>query len=252
MAKATLYRTRFGGDIVTEFLPPARHSNKVAILTPGAPGYAGGKGELMQLLSKKGYWSFLPRYRGTWESDGTFLEIPPDQDVLAVIDGLSGEFSDLWSGSEYRVHEPEIYLIGGSFGGAAAILASRDPRVKKAAAISAVVDWRKQENTLEPLHLMSEYVPKAFGSAYRADPAAWMKLAAGGFYNPAEEIATIDGTKLLLIHAKNDMVVHFAPAEAFAKEVGARFVALSYDGHMGVGVAHEAHIWKHIERFFKS
>ncbi len=246
-----LFRTRFANEIVTEFLPPAHHSNKVVIITSGCPGYPGGKVELMALLAKKGYWSFLPRYRGTWESDGTFLDVPPDKDVLDIMNEVSTPFFDFWSGSEYVVRDPEFYLLGGSFGGPAALLASRDPRVKKAATISSVVDWRKQENTLEPLHLMSEYVPKAFGQAYRADPSVWHKLAEGTFYNPAEVQHEIDGKKLLMIHAKNDMVVHIAPAETFAKEVGAQFVKLSYEGHMGASHAKEPRLFKRIEQFFK-
>lgn len=246
-----LYRTRFAEDIVTEFQPPLRESKKAVIITSGCPGFPGGKTELMHLLAKKGYWSFLPRYRGTWESDGTFLEISPDQDVIDVMDGIGKPFMDFWSGAEYLVHEPEFYLIGGSFGGPASLLASRDPRVKKAAVLSSVVDWREQENTLEPLHLMSEYVPKAFGQAYRADPLVWHKLAVGNFYNPKDVQDTIDGSKLLMIHAKNDMVVHFAPAEKFAREVGATFVPLTYQGHMGAGAAKESYAWKHIEKFFK-
>jgi cephalosporin-C deacetylase-like acetyl esterase len=39
-------------------------------------------------------------------------------------------------------HSPdELFVIGGSFGGAAAILASLDPRVTKVIANCPVVDW---------------------------------------------------------------------------------------------------------------
>jgi len=48
------------------------------------------------------------------------------------------------------------------------------------------------------------------------------------------------------------MVVHFAPALEFAKSVGAQFVALSYDGHMGVGAAGEPKLFRRIEKFFRT
>lgn len=248
---ASIMRTRFGGAIIAEFMPPVRASNKVVILSTGAPGYPGSKGKVMEHLAQQGYWSFVPRYRGTWESDGTFLEFSPHEDILLIMDELAQPFQELWSGTDYTISNPEFYLIGGSFGGPAAILASRDARVKKAAAISPVVNWKEQENTIEPLHLMSEYVPKAFGPMYRAEPKVWEKLAAGNFYNPYDEKESIDGKKLLLIHSKDDVVVHFHPAEEFAKEIGARFVALRYKGHMGAGKAAERYIWKHIAPFFK-
>jgi|CXWL01.1.fsa_nt_gi pimeloyl-ACP methyl ester carboxylesterase len=248
-----IYRTRFRSGIVAEFLPPQKESSqKVAILAPGAPGYPGSKVELMMLLSRKGFFTFLPRYRGTWESDGTFLEHSPHEDIVSMIDELQLGFQDVWSSAEYRIHAPEVYLIGGSFGGAASILASRDSRVKKAVGISAVTDWRDQQHTVEPLNLMSEYVEKAFGPTYRGVPYAWEKLTRGDFYNPTHEQTSIDGKKLLLIHAKDDKVVHANPAELFAKVTGAKFVLLSSGGHMGVGSAKEQKIWKHIEKFFNA
>ena len=236
---------------MTEFLPPLRKSNKVVILSVGAPGYPGGKEALMRHLAHKGYWSFIPRYRGTWESDGTFLEHSPEEDIRILMDEITKPFQDMWSTTEYVISSPEIYLIGGSFGGPAAILGSRDVRVVKAVAISPVIDWRAQENTVEPLHLMSEYVPKAFGSMYRADPQVWEKLSEGNFYNPIDEKESIDGKKLLIIHSKDDVVVHFGPAQSFAKDVGATFVPFLYKGHMGAGSAVESFIWKHIDKFFK-
>jgi len=245
-------RTRFGRDIVAEFMPPARPSNKVAILTAGAPGYPGGKEALMHLLATRGYFVIVPRYRGTWESSGTFLEYPPSDDVIMIIDELPVGFRDVWSSAEYRIENPEVYLIGGSFGGAAAILASRDERVKKAATISAVTDWKDQEHTVEPLDMMSSFVPNAFGSMYGTQPDVWKKLAAGEFYNPTFEQDSIDGKKLLLIHAKDDRVVHLDPAVAFAAKTGAKLITLSYGGHMGVGNALEPRIWRCIEKHFKA
>jgi pimeloyl-ACP methyl ester carboxylesterase len=247
-----IFRTRFARDIVAEFIPPVGTSNKVAILSSGAPGYPGGKRELMEMLSKRGYWAIVPRYRGTWESDGTFLEFPPSEDIKLIMDEVSVEFTDLWSGTEHRVHNPEFHLLGGSFGGPSAVLNSADPRVKKAVAISSVVDWREQVHTVEPLALMNEFVPKAFGMAYRAGEDAWQKLAEGNFYNPVTKREAVDGAKLLFIHAADDRVVHAAPARTFAKEIGAQYVELSSGGHMGVGKAHEPQLWKHIEKFLKT
>lgn len=244
-------RCRFSSGIVADFLPPdGLTHNKVVIITPGAPWYPGAMTDLWKLLSERGYFTFVIRYRGTWESQGMFLEHSPHEDILQVIDELSHGFRDTWSTAEYRIHNPEVYLIGGSFGGAAAILASRDERVKKAVAISAVVDWRMQEHTVEPLDLMDSFVREAFGPAYRPIPDAYKKLAQGDFYNPQQVIDSIHGDKLLLIHSKDDKVVPFAPAEAFAKKTGATFIPLNNFGHMGAGSASLPKLWNPINRFF--
>lgn len=250
MQRLPTSRTRFGPDIVAEFMPPEQPSSKVLIMTTGCPGYPGGKEEVMDFYARRGYWVIIPRYRGTWESGGSFLEYAPSEDVVTVMDHL-GAFEDLWSGAKHSIHDPEVYLIGGSFGGPAAILASRDTRVKKAATISAVTDWTDQEHTAEPLDVMSAYLPAAFGMTYRGEPNAYLKLAKGDFYNPMHEKETIDGTKLLLIHAKDDRVVHPGPAEVFARETGAAIVLLPSGGHMGAGKAALPQIARHIERHFK-
>lgn len=246
------FRTRFGSDIVAEFRPAPYESRKVAILLAGCPGYPMGKRDLSLLLHRKGFLVIIPAYRGTWESGGSFLEFPPSDDVEMIISQLPEGFVDLWSGGTYSMKDPEVYLFGGSFGGAAALIASKHPSVKKAVSISGVVDWADQEHTVERLDVMAEYLPKAFGSAYRSsDPDAYMKLAKGDFYSPLREKASLDGSKLLFIHAKDDRIVHSAPAKALAAELGSRYVELKGDTHMGVGAAADPKLWKHIERHLK-
>lgn len=244
------YRTRFGPDIVAEFMPSEKPSHKVVLIASGAPGYPGGKEDLMELLAKKGYWSIVPRYRGTWESNGVFLEEPPSDDLITVMDQIPGGFRDLWGGGDFRISNPEFYLIGGSTGGAAALIASRDTRVKRAALISCVVDWRGQATTMEPLDLMNEYVPNAFGTAYRTAPDAWSRLARGEFFNPIDHEAEYTPDKLLFLHSKDDLVVHAWHAEDLAARIGARFVMLDGYGHMGARSAMKPELWKHIAHHF--
>ncbi|MBU6323268.1 MAG: alpha/beta fold hydrolase [Patescibacteria group bacterium] len=257
-------RTRFAQDIVCEFLPPARKSDKVVILAGGAPAYPGKNGKLMAFFAEAGYWVFVPRYRGTWESGGVFLKHSPAEDLVAVMDGIAKGFVDYASRAKFRVPHAKYFLIGSSFGGPAVILASRDRRVSKAVALSPVTDWTKQEGTAEPLELMSELVPLTFGEAYRAHPGVWKKLAKGDFYNPACELSKMKarpktrtsdvlvfGKKLLIIHAKDDGVVPFAPAQEFAKAAGAAFVALRKGGHLGLGALVKPRIRARVGPFLK-
>src|SRR3989344_1145741 len=117
-------RTKFKKEIVAEFLAPARKrirqahrkSNKVIIICGGMPSYPGKKEDLMMWLSKKGFWVFIPRYRGTWESGGEFLKISPHRDIIDVMDGIQKGFTDLWNHTKYQVLDPNFYLVGYSFG----------------------------------------------------------------------------------------------------------------------------------------
>jgi alpha-beta hydrolase superfamily lysophospholipase len=250
--KSTKYllRTRIKNDIVCEFLPPARPSDKVIILCGGMPSYPGGRKELCEFLSQKGYWAFVPRYRGTWESGGSFLKTSPERDVLDIIAQLPRGFSDLWSGKPYKIARPEIYLIGSSFGGAAVILASRDPRVRRAIAFSPVTDWRAETKT-EPVAELERFTRAAFGGAYRGTKKDFNRLKTGKFYNPAHEAAVIDGAKLLIFHARDDKVIYARTSTKFARATGARLVVLKHGGHLSTSNTMAPKFWKTINRFIR-
>ena len=244
-----ILRTRFKKDIVCEFLPPAKSSRKVIILCGGMPGYP-GKTAVPEFLSKKGYWVFVPRYRGSWESGGSFLKVSPHRDVLDLIDELPRGFHDLWSGKMHKIARPEIYLIGASFGGAAVILASRDPRVRRAVAFSPITDLRV-ETKAEPVSKLVAFTAAAFGNGYRGTARDWNKLRTGKFYNPMHEAASIDGAKLLIFHAKDDGLVYAKTSAVFAHATGARLVLLPHGGHLSLSNTMAPKFWKPIERFFK-
>src|SRR5580704_9310690 len=135
-----MFRTRFKDQIVAEFLPPlrARKTQELIILCDGMPSIP-RKQPLSEFLAAKGFWVIYPRYRGAWESSGQFLAKSPHQDILDIIDDLPKhdlpkdelpkEIEELAFGRHFRLAPDKIFVIGGSFGGAAAILASLHPRV---------------------------------------------------------------------------------------------------------------------------
>ncbi len=241
-------RTVFADDIVTEFFPAEDpQSTKVAIFCDGAPSTPGKK-KLMLFFRKKGYWTFHPRYRGSWESQGTFLEHSPVRDVTDVIDGLSEAFTDVWSQETFQVNANDIIVVGGSFGGPAAILASRDHRVRKAIGIAPVVDWT-EESEDEPLSEFFRIITAGYPGAYRPVSDALEKLSSGDFYNPVLEKEHIDGGKLLLIHAQDDRVVLHDPVERFAKDVNATFISKNNGGHLSSSIITKWTVWPKIKRF---
>src|SRR5579862_6555492 len=166
-----MFRTRFAREIVTEFLPPLRATtrHRVIILCDGMPSIP-RKQPLAEFLAAKGYWVFYPRYRGAWESSGQFLQSSPHLDILDVLGGLQKEFREFAFGKRFRFEPDEIYVIGGSFGGAAAILCSLDERVNKVIANCPVVDWailagEQKKETSNPSY--AAYIREAFGEGYR-------------------------------------------------------------------------------------
>lgn len=225
-------RTRFAKDIICEFLPPLRKikHDKVIIFCEGHPGIP-GKQTLMEFYARKGYWVFVPRYRGSWESDGKFLKRSPHLDILDVLNGLKKNFVDFWSNKKYIINPKHISIIGHSFGGPAALLLSKDPRINKVIGLAPVVDWQAPSET-EPLDWLFTFTKNAFGNAYRVTKKDWYKLKNGKFYNPTGNPDKIAAKKVLLIHAKDDNIVSYKSVEKFAITHTIPLVTLKKGGHL--------------------
>ena len=251
-----MFRTRFARDIVTEFLPPAGSgkSHRAIVLCDGMPSIP-RKQSLAEFLAAKGYWVFYPRYRGAWESGGEFLERSPHEDILDVIGGLTREFRELAFGRRFRLHADEVFVIGGSFGGAAAILSSLDDRVKRVVANCPVVDWgilRKSEKAETSNPSYATYIRGAFGNGYRLSDRNWKKLYGGGrFYNPAHHVDEIDPSKIMLFHAQDDPHIPYQSVAKFAKRTGVKLKLLRRGGHLSTDMIVRKY-WGTIRGFFEN
>jgi pimeloyl-ACP methyl ester carboxylesterase len=250
-----MFRTRFKKEIVAEFLPPARELKKqrVILLCDGMPSMP-RKQPLSQFLSKKGYWVFYPRWRGAWESDGRFLERPPQKDLSDIIDELPKGVRESAFGQKFKLSPDEIFVIGGSFGGTAAVLASLDPRVKKVIANCPVVDWsilraEQQKETSNKSYVA--YIREAFGNGYRLSEKNWNKLHTGTFYNPLHHIKELTPTKILMFHAKDDPYIPWKSVSTFASSAGIKLHLLARGGHLGTEYIVQKY-WPQIKRFFES
>ena len=192
------------------------------------------KNRLLDFFWNKGFAVYYMRYRGTWESRGVFLKKSPDLDIIDVIDELPKTLT-------------KIILVGGSFGGPAVILASRDPRVSKVIALCPVVSWNpKTHGPRETMKAFNQSVREDFGMVYRGDIS---KLGRNGFYEPVSHVDTIDGSKITIIHARDDDSVRYVPVERFANIIGANFIPLKTGGHLSRATIMKPAIWKKIVKY---
>jgi dipeptidyl aminopeptidase/acylaminoacyl peptidase len=245
-----LLRTRFAKDIVTEFAVPSRPSRKVIILCGGMPSIP-CKDRIIEFFAKKGYWAFYPRYRGTWESAGTFLAKSPEQDILDIIDQLPKGFTSIWEKRDFKLQPDKLFVIGISFGGPAAILTSRDPRVTKSISIAGVTDWRA-ESKIEPMHLLEKIVREGYGGAYRFSHRRWQQLSKGAFYNPIDQANSINPEKLFLLHAKDDDLVPYRSVKQFSRITKTHLWTFNRGGHLSSAILMRPSIYKKISKFLKS
>jgi pimeloyl-ACP methyl ester carboxylesterase len=250
-----MFRARFARDIVTEFLPPLHkvRRQRVVLVATGMPSLP-NKQPILEFLSRKGFWAFFPRWRGSWESGGEFLKISPEQDLFDVIDQLPLGFRETAFGRRFRVRPDEVFVIGGSFGGAAALLASLDPRVTRVVANCPVVDWgvldeEQEKETSNPSY--PAYIREAFGNAYRLPARNWNKLRKGRFFNPAVHLKEFDSGKVLIFHAQDDPYIPWRSVAAFAKQTGIKMKLLARGGHVSTQWVTTRH-WPQIARFFST
>jgi pimeloyl-ACP methyl ester carboxylesterase len=212
------------------------------------------KQPLATFLSGRGYWVFYPRYRGAWESDGRFLDKSPHEDILDIVDELPGGVTESAFGLRFRLTPDEVFVIGGSFGGATAILSSLDPRVKKVIANCPVVDWSilaRAEKAETANANYAAYIREAFGNAYRLSDKNWKKLHNGAFFNPAHHVREITPSKIMIFHAKDDPYIPYKVVKGFADRTGVKLKTLSRGGHVKTEYIVQTY-WPQIKKFFGS
>lgn len=246
-------RTRFAKDIVAEVMFPEKQTGKVAILASGLPA-SPTKNKVLQFLAKQGYVAIFPRYRGTWESEGNFLEKSPAQDIHDVILDIVKRktIKDLFSGETKRVRVNAVHLFGSSFGGPAVLLNSQLPIVKKIIAISPVIDWKKAGED-EPFDFFVRFTQECFGDAFRVrHQRDWQKIIRTDFYNPIDHTSKIDGKKVFIIHTKDDTIVPYEPIMPFVGKTHSTYYLKPKGGHLSFSHLTHKFYWKKISRFLKN
>ncbi|MCX6813496.1 MAG: hypothetical protein NTV77_03425 [Candidatus Azambacteria bacterium] len=183
------------GDIFIEYLLPDGDQNKTIILCDGLPGIPYQR-ELMNEFMARGYAIFFPRYKGTWESGGNFLEVSPAEDINEICNALSLG-ADI-NGKQFKASF--LVLLGASFGGAVALSAAANKNVEKVIALSPVTDFTKTPS----MDSLGEFLKNMFSGAYRFDDKNWKLLAMGKLLNPVNFYTSELGKKIIIFGGAND------------------------------------------------
>jgi esterase/lipase len=188
-------------------------SKGTIILLDGLPSNPSTKANLMRELSEKGYDVFFPRYEGTWESDGTFLERAPSEGIIEFIkklkDGINIE------GKNYNNNK--IFLFGASFGGGVALDISTKEDVGKICVVSPVISFKK----VNGIETLEDYLIKTRSKDYRFDPRGWKKLLEDQIWN-LRESKVKKPSKVWIGTGKNDDQIKEGDVRAFGKINGIR------------------------------
>jgi alpha-beta hydrolase superfamily lysophospholipase len=113
-----MIEVRFNANgLMVGFYEALADSGKNIILCQGLPGYVTPKHQFINDLTELGFNVFVPRYYGTWESDGDFS---PQTSLKSVIDTIKlaklKKANSLFDDKKVFWENKEIILLGFSFG----------------------------------------------------------------------------------------------------------------------------------------
>ncbi|MCR4333859.1 MAG: alpha/beta hydrolase [Patescibacteria group bacterium] len=155
-------RTSIQGTVCEYLLPDAY--TDVLILVDGLPRVP-ELGAFMNLLSSWGYAVFYPRLRGTWESEGEFLDHDPAEDIRTLAHHLRKGL--VLQG--HAVHTDRVLVLGTSFGGLVALGASLSENVALSIALSPVYAMSAVSN----IDTLGSFIKEGYGGAYRCTDDNW-------------------------------------------------------------------------------
>jgi esterase/lipase len=210
----TIYSAQFKNLFFTYVLSKGAISNGAVILLDGLPSNPQSKNELIQELSSSGYDVFFPRYEGTWESKGTFLERAPSEAIIEFIEALKK--GEKIGNKKYLANS--VFLLGASFGGGVTLDIATKYSADKVCVVSPAISF-KAVNGIETL---GDYLKKAYSKDYRFNLKDWQKLIIDEIWNLKSGRINAPNN-VWIVTGKNDNQVKEIDVIDFAEAKGIRF-----------------------------
>lgn len=186
-------------NIIVEYIYHPKNK-KALILLDGLPSLPEQK-QLMNNLSSKGFSVFFPRYAGTWESAGKFLESNPSFDIDNFIKKLNTIGIILkYANKENLLIFEDISIIASSFGGAVALSLKKINLINKIVLLSPVFDFKK----VIGIKTLKNYLNKIYPGAYRFETKQWTKLLQGKLISCNTKRVKKNHSKYSVLHGIND------------------------------------------------
>lgn len=224
------------------------------IILPGFPG-RNQYDELIQLFYEKGYHVFVPRYRGSYQSSGTFLSKSPIDDVYFFLEKLEeGKVKNLWDMRKIAFKINKKLLLGNSFGGAIACsVAAKYHLFSHLVLVAPVWDFTMHgaKGDEQDLKKLTVFVKRAYKNCYRyIFDDIIKKLDKFKELSPEYYVPRLQKMPLLVLHDPNDKVVSFQHTKDMLGKFPRATLIEHYFGHGSVEVPLRAY-WKEFDKFVK-
>lgn len=249
--KKPVLRAYYGG-IFFEFVLQDRTADAVIIL-PGFPG-RNDYNDLIRVFFERGYHVFVPRYRGSYQSSGSFLSKNPVDDLILFTKNLDKGFAkSLWDNKKqgFKINK-KIIVASGFSGPIACGLAAKHPEFSHLILASPIWDYQKH-NTLgdeQDLQQFTDFAKRAYKNCYRI-PFADILKKLGKFkeLSPDYYIPKL-GLPILVMHDPNDKIVSFRHTKDMLNKLKKPTYIEHYLGH-GLTDSLVNAFWKEIDKFIK-
>jgi pimeloyl-ACP methyl ester carboxylesterase len=241
------------GDIFFEFLLQKEPADTI-IMLPGLPS-SNSSDEILRFLYSKGYHIFCPKYRGTYQSNGKFLETNIVTDLSTFIDSLNrGSVKSLWDEKDLNFKIKKKILMGSSFSGAIACgLASKRDDLSCVILFAPVWDFAKH-NELgdeQDLLFLTKFLKRAYRNLYRFDFENIQKsLSSIKEINPSNYIKSLT-QPILVFHDPEDRIVSIRHTQQMLKILPKIRLVTHNFGHPG-RVEMIEQLYPEVKAFLKS
>ncbi|GEM_PF-6533945 len=157
------------GDIFYECMVHDKIADTI-ILLPGFPSSNKLDSEI-KFLYQKGYNVFFPRFKGSFQSKGFFLQNNIVRELKSFVDELKkGKITNLWDLEEMSFQTRNLILFGQSFSGAISCgLVAIEKSFDKLVLFSPVWDFKTHNkfNNEQNLNSLIPFVKRAYANLYR-------------------------------------------------------------------------------------
>lgn len=238
-----IYRSKIK-NIILEFIPSAIKKIKgVIIICPGLPDVPKYK-SLMHILANQGFYVIQPRYKGTWESGGTFANHSPVKDVENIINYITkNKLIELYSYKAFNIKKYKLFILGSSFGGTVALSLIKNKKISKIVSLSPIVNFKTHDNSEEQdLIWLGSFIQRAFFNAYRFSIKDWKKMMKGELFNPVQKLPADLAKKLMIFYDESDPVIDYRQIEEYISANNIKFFKVNGVGHLSFSKLSNKHL----------
>ena len=215
----------YADGVYFEFLI-AGEEREAVVLLKGFPS-SNDREEEMRLLFQNGYNVFYPCYKGTFQSDGYFLQSDPSATMVEFLEYLqSGSTVNLWDANQVFFQNSGFHLVSGSFGGAVSLAVAQQFDVDSVVLFSPVWNFAEHNETYEEQDIahLTSFVERAYKHLFRFD-----------FDNVKNEMLRFDSCKpshYLPLHETAVTVFHDPKDSIVSVEHSRKYVPKLADGEL--------------------